>query len=58
MAPEFIRDNFYSIESDVWAYGVTIWEVLTLAASPYPGGLSFFFLSLDFFFSLLLLMNA
>ncbi|XP_011177197.1 receptor-type tyrosine-protein kinase FLT3 [Zeugodacus cucurbitae] len=33
---EAIRDNIYSNKSDVWAYGVVLWEIGTLGASPYP----------------------
>ncbi|XP_034472866.1 vascular endothelial growth factor receptor 2 [Drosophila innubila] len=33
---EAIRDNLYSSKSDIWAYGVVLWEIGTLGASPYP----------------------
>nr|XP_016942967.1 macrophage colony-stimulating factor 1 receptor 1 [Drosophila suzukii] len=33
---EAIRDNVYSSKSDIWAYGVVLWEIGTLGASPYP----------------------
>ncbi|XP_067635667.1 tyrosine-protein kinase receptor torso [Eurosta solidaginis] len=33
---EAIRDNIYSNKSDVWAYGVVLWEIGTLGTSPYP----------------------
>ncbi|KAH8413445.1 hypothetical protein KR009_011339, partial [Drosophila setifemur] len=32
---EAIRDNVYSSKSDIWAYGVVLWEIGTLGASPY-----------------------
>ena len=35
MAPEAVRQGKYSEKSDVWAFGVLIWEVLTDAAIPY-----------------------
>ena len=35
MAPECIRYSRYSLKSDVWAYGVTIVEILT-HEKPYP----------------------
>lgn len=33
---EAIRENVYSSKSDIWAYGVVLWEIGTLGASPYP----------------------
>ncbi|XP_037811240.1 receptor-type tyrosine-protein kinase FLT3 isoform X2 [Lucilia sericata] len=33
---EAILDNIYTNKSDVWAYGVVLWEIGTLGASPYP----------------------
>ena len=27
----------YSTNSDVWAYGVVLYEIATLAKTPYPG---------------------
>jgi serine/threonine protein kinase len=35
MAPESFTDNRFSIKSDVWAFGVTVWEVLSFARKPY-----------------------
>jgi serine/threonine protein kinase len=36
LAPEVLRDNNYSTGSDVWAFGVTLWEIVTVGATPYP----------------------
>merc|ERR1712000_694749 len=35
MSPEAIKDKAYSQKSDVWSFGVTVWEVLT-RQNPYP----------------------
>ncbi|KAG1673625.1 Insulin receptor [Nymphon striatum] len=37
MAPESLKDGVYTSHSDVWSYGIVLWEMVTLACQPYPG---------------------
>nr|XP_046211613.1 receptor-type tyrosine-protein kinase FLT3-like isoform X2 [Oncorhynchus gorbuscha] len=37
MAPESIFQGMYTMQSDVWAYGILLWEVFSLGLTPYPG---------------------
>lgn len=36
-APEAIRTNKFSIKSDVWSFGILLYEIITYGKMPYSG---------------------
>lgn len=38
MAPESLEDSVYNTQSDMWSYGVLLWEMAKRGLTPYKVG--------------------
>ncbi|CAF1162710.1 unnamed protein product [Adineta ricciae] len=37
LSPESIESSKYTIQSDVWSFGILLWELMSRGKTPYPG---------------------
>ena len=37
MPPEAFLDGIFTSKTDIWSFGILLWEVMSLGYMPYPG---------------------
>ena len=52
MSPVTLNDHVFTLQNDAWSFGVVIWEILTLGATPFADGLFAIVQSLNLFCSI------
>ncbi|XP_070563257.1 uncharacterized protein [Ptychodera flava] len=46
MPPEFVTRGIFKIKSDIWSFGILMWEIATLGATPYGNISSYEFMKI------------
>jgi len=50
LAPETLKENTFTKATDIWSYGITLWEMFSFAKTPYA---EFVFMRLNSILSIL-----
>ena len=37
MAPEYLDTNSFTLSSDIWSFGIVVWEIFSMGREPYAG---------------------